>query len=380
MPRCFFHDDKVRQCENEASDGNVYCALHQEFENNAQGKIDHLIAVVAEVRSQSRPKKKDVWDKVSASATFFTGIFVGLVGIIATATYNNRELASQKADQEESIQVQRVEIVQKFFAHLVSDENKEQRGALLAIAALGDEKLATDLARNFGNAASIEALTQLAGSSDPSVARQATVVLDEKLLIEGLSASTLLIEIDTQTIAGGRTVGTAFIVSSRGYALTAAHLFKRDGDVDPEDYEVQVTIDGPSKTTMVAHLVQIDTLRDVALIRLKGDPNDLPLPLEFESGDIDMDSEVFAAGFRTSLGLGKVVSQGRIVSTDGPSGTWVSSLQAGLGLSGAPVANERGKVVAYVVGSITGGKADFTLLRPASEISDLLRNAGVDGI
>ncbi|WP_299891551.1 serine protease, partial [uncultured Ruegeria sp.] len=251
----------------------VYCQLHQAFEEDQRGKQNHIISAISEIQSRTVAKKKDFWDKISASATLISGLLIGLIGIFATATYNNRELASQRADQEASIQVRRVEIVQKFFPHLVSREGREQKGALLSIASLGDGKLATELAQNFASAASVDALRQLAGSSDPKIARQATAALDATILADSLLASTVRITVSSVDEEGSPTIydGTGFIVSSQGYVVTASHVVP-----DSNRKEISVSLKGESQNAIDGHVIQIDRLRDVALIRLKLDPATLP--------------------------------------------------------------------------------------------------------
>ncbi|WP_299893222.1 hypothetical protein, partial [uncultured Ruegeria sp.] len=91
--------------------------------------------------------------------------------------------------------------------------------------------------------------------------------------------------------------------------------------------------------------------------------------------------EVFSAGFRSrSLGVGKIFSQGKLVALNGPEGTWITDLSSGPGGSGAPVSNADGLIVGYVVGIQFDnlGSRVGTLVRPISEITDVLRNAGVN--
>ncbi|MEO0916961.1 MAG: serine protease [Pseudomonadota bacterium] len=350
----------------------MYCQLHQEFTNDLNSKLTHAMIAISELRTQSAPKTKDFWDKVSASATLLSGLFVGLIGIFATATYNARELEAQRAEQAESIQVRRVEIVQKFFPHLVSAERIEQSGALLAIASLGDEKLATDLAKNFGTAASIDALSKLSASSDPSVARDASAALDSRLVAESVNSIALSIRV-VAADENGPSVrqGSAFIVSTQGHAITAAHMFPEGAD-----FEVSFSHDLQSPSTP-AHLIQLDRLRDVALIRLKASPDTLPTPLEVRTGMPDVGEDVSSVGFLSRAGIGSVFVRGQITSTQGPDGAWLADLSTGPGFSGAPVVDSQARLIGFVLGTRfdTTGQSIGTLVRPIGELSDILKNA-----
>ncbi|MEP6018217.1 MAG: serine protease [Paracoccaceae bacterium] len=339
------------------------------------GKLDHVITAIGELRAREVPKKKDFWDKISASATLLSGLFVGLIGIFATATYNSRELEAQRAEQAESLQVRRVEIVQKFFPHLVSSERREQSGALLAIASLGDEKLATDLAKNFGTAASIDALSQLSGSSDPNVARNAAQALDLRLVAESIDEITFQIKVvSKQGFVRETRQGTAFLVSSQGYLITAAHLFFEQGD----KFEI-VLSRGLEDTRLVANLVQLDRERDVAFLRIKASSDALPSPLELRLDKPAAGEEISSAGYLSRAGIGSVFLRGQITSTQGPDGALFANLSTGLGFSGAPVVDAKAQLIGFVLGTQfdSSGVAIGTLIRPISEISDILSNANL---
>ncbi len=186
--QCVARSAAGHRCENEASTGKSYCPQHSEFLDDQDRRFDDLFFAVDDLEKSKGAKKKDFWDKASSLGTIFAGVVVGLVGIAATATYNSRELAAQVEQQDQNLKIRRIGVVEKFFPHLIAGET-EKRGALLAIAGLGDEQLATDLAKHFGGVASRDVLIQLTFSSNPEVARQATIALNAIAFEEATSSA-----------------------------------------------------------------------------------------------------------------------------------------------------------------------------------------------
>ena len=74
----------------------LYCDMHKDYEGNLSAKIDDIIRRARSQDAAKTGRKKDFWDKLSSSSTVISGLFVGLIGIIATATYNHRELENQR--------------------------------------------------------------------------------------------------------------------------------------------------------------------------------------------------------------------------------------------------------------------------------------------
>ncbi len=246
MPRCFAHDPTGDRCRNEAAAGALYCPQHAGRAADPAQKSDDLMRAMARLEAP----KKDIWDRLGAISTLITGIFVGLVGIGATAIYNARQLDIAEAEQARTLQIRRVEIVQQFFPHLVADNDDEATGALLAIAALGDEKLAADLTEHFGGGASDQALARLAASASPEVAGRAAQVLDTRAIADRLRDQTVTLEIargaDGTT---GTTRATAFVVGPSGLAVTAAHVLTYGGGPDTARLSVTPGFDPAAAST-----------------------------------------------------------------------------------------------------------------------------------
>src|SRR5690606_5751862 len=108
-----------------------------------------------------------------------------------------------------------------------------------------------------------------------------------------------------------RGLGSGVIVSADGIVLTNNHV------IDKAD-EISVTLNDGRE--FQAELVGTDEPSDVAVIRLKGDVNDLnPLPFG-DSGALRLGDVVLAVG--NPFGLGQTVTMG-IVSAKGRSDTGI---------------------------------------------------------
>lgn len=131
-----------------------------------------------------------------------------------------------------------------------------------------------------------------------------------------------------------KSVGTGFIINSEGYVVTNQHVI-----ADASIIQV-MTFD---KHILPARLLGSDVLRDIALLKIDG--NYQALPLETQIG---LGNKVIAIG--NPLGLSFTVTEGIISATDrtGPNGL-TEYLQTDVSLnpgnSGGPLIDSRGSVV-----------------------------------
>jgi hypothetical protein len=133
-----------------------------------------LRELTAELRAQNaaregeaaeRSAAKDRWDKFANVSTFLSSVVIAAVGLVFTSCYNMRQADRERDERRQQLAVQQVEIVQKFMPQLTGAED-EKKLALLAISALGNTKLATDLAALDKSSGSQEALEAIAASPD----------------------------------------------------------------------------------------------------------------------------------------------------------------------------------------------------------------------
>jgi serine protease Do len=140
----------------------------------------------------------------------------------------------------------------------------------------------------------------------------------------------------------GQSLGSGFILNGEGFILTNNHVVK-----DATDIQVMLS-DGRQ---FVATVVGKDNLTDVALIRLKNPPKDLPTVVLGSSDALRQGDFVLALGsplgLRDTATLGIVSAKHR--SGINPGGTYDDFIQTDAainpGNSGGPLFNLRGEVV-----------------------------------
>jgi S1-C subfamily serine protease len=144
-------------------------------------------------------------------------------------------------------------------------------------------------------------------------------------------------------------LGTAFVVSKDGHALTAAHLLSgresRPVSVAPR---IEVSLGSRSGLKQRAELVKVDTELDLALIKLAGN-------VEYQHVKISREQVLIAdpitvMGFPTNLEL--VVLLGSVSSVSEQGGRISLLLSVAPGQLGSPVFNKNGDVIAILVSSM----------------------------
>src|SRR6266540_1127430 len=138
----------------------------------------------------------------------------------------------------------------------------------------------------------------------------------------------------------GQSLGSGFVLNAEGFILTNNHVVK-----DATDIQVMLS-DGRQ---FVASVVGKDNLTDVALIRLKNPPKDLPTVVLGNSNILHQNNFVLALGsplgLRDTATLGIVSAKHR--SGINPGGTYDDFIQTDAainpGNSGGPLFNLRGE-------------------------------------
>ena len=133
-------------------------------------------------------------------------------------------------------------------------------------------------------------------------------------------------------------VGSGFIISADGYIVTNAHVV---------DDAKTVTVGLGNKRELIAEVIGMDKLSDIALLKVKAD--NLPVVQLGNSDGLDVGQWVFAIG--APFGLDHTATQGIVsaLSRSLPDGTYVPFIQTDVavnpGNSGGPLFDLSGRVV-----------------------------------
>jgi len=174
---------------------------------------------------------------------------------------------------------------------------------------------------------------------------------------------------DPNTGAKSTIQGTGFIVSQRGYTLTAAHLFTdwvKQIDVDRDNNGIWGSLrDRPGYTTSRPLVLEVvnrgdSDAEDMALLKLP-DPGSEYYPVApyclAPDPTVSVGAEITAYGFPEGRSFQPI--SGRLGTQNAPGGRWYAASAFTLGMSGGPVYSASGRVM----GMIKGGSDNSDAVR-----------------
>ena len=302
------------------------------------------LEITPALRQQNSKSQKDLWDKLSCVSTFVGGTVVVLIGIYATSVYNARQLDNHNLHTERELSIQRVQTVERFFPHLISDNPKQRLGALDAIGALGDEELATRLAVRFGGEGGAAALATLSRSENPKIATSASKALGD--LFAGLRSSVFVLESVDRSSRGTRR-STGFFIAADGLAVVPSYA------VDGHDHRAR--LDNSGELHDVSVIQQSEESR-LALVKVLVPSSVAPMPLS--DADVRQGEAIVAIGAPGGESI-----HGHVVSIK--ANAFFSSFPLKPGMGGVPVTNTRSECVG--MGFSSDGRT--SLIVPAREIT-----------
>lgn len=315
---------------------------------------------LSELKTKVDKPPKDIWDKLSAISGLLSGVLIALFGIYATQAFNRRQLAAQDSQKARELSVLEVQTVEKFFPHLASNDNKSRTAALLSIAALGNEALATKLARIFADVGSREALSKIASSFASDAKQGAESALAD--LFSTLKASVVMVMVKVQSKSVS---GTGYFVESEGLLVTSAHVVAPMGltESDPNlPGPIQIrTFDG---NLLEATILSINLPTETAVLRAT--VSNPVSALRFRQSPIEIGASAIAVGMifgKWEARTGQVV--GVEVSFSNHSGLIAVQMDTGPGFSGAPVIDVEGCLIG--MGAYSDG-AGTAYLVPVSQV------------
>ena len=315
--------------------------------------VQRLNAVEAKVE-KSQKKPKDLWDKLQALSGLISGGVVALIGILATYVYNRRQQINEKSRSQRELSILQVQTVQSFMPQLQSNDPKAVEAAILSITALGNAKLATDLAALFQTEGAMSALSKLTDSPDSSVAEGARRTIES--LFSSLSTATALVgSMDEGPF------GCGFFVDSRGYLITLGFVIDEQITDIPiqygsAKYNAQL-VSSPSKDGLVMLKVNNGDFQALR-INTRDKPN---------VGD-----EIYVLGPERQTrawNLNRGIIEGALREEEG--GSYIKArIHVEQGYAGSPAINRRNQVIGIV--AMRDSSSETAYLLDTSHISSFL--------
>jgi S1-C subfamily serine protease len=137
-------------------------------------------------------------------------------------------------------------------------------------------------------------------------------------------------------------LGTCFVVSKDGYALTAAQMVHQ---MDRKVGTISGSLGSPSSAEVPAEVITTDSASELALIKLSKNLEYLPLRLSREQAQTGDPATIM--GY--PLGEDLLLVSGTVGSVNGPGGKLAITVQATAGQAGSPVLNKNGDVGAVII-------------------------------
>jgi predicted negative regulator of RcsB-dependent stress response len=216
--------------------------------SDKQSELQDLRQEVVQLREAvqkviSSKQGKDIWDKLSTFSTLFSSAILGLVGLIATNVYNNRQLARQALEDQRANElkmqesttrgrIEQVQVLEKFMRYIASQDPREREFGYAMFASLGQAELALRLITFTKDTAGTQVAQTLSESPDQNLKKAAATALltiQQKLSIksvlyrwEGSSYDSV------ETIGGRLTYGIGFWSGAQLLTLLTTYIVQPD--------------------------------------------------------------------------------------------------------------------------------------------------------
>lgn len=168
--------------------------------------------------------------------------------------------------------------------------------------------------------------------------------------------------------------GTGFVINQNGYVITAAHVVREDPGFQ---VKVKGAVGSREGTLESMEILALDSNFDVALLRFK---NTFLQRRAVSFGDpwsVEEDATIYAMGFP---GIEEWFhTEGKLSGKVGPLGSWNTTIILNPNMSGGPIFNIEGNVIALVWGGVpTPGIVGINRVLPINLYTNLLHIAGVN--
>ncbi len=197
-------------------------------------------------------------------------------------------------------------------------------------------------------------------------------VWDGPRIVSTYSEAVLSIHTRIKTKDGGSKTlaGSGFIVTDKGFVLTNAHMVPDStSQVSREITARQQTQPTPESPGTSLQVIKVETELDIALLKLPESKAPWRRVQIGDSNGVLEGQNLFVLGFPFNQNLSFV--NGTLSSRNAEMGRFQTNVLLNHGNSGGPVFNDRGEVVAMVVGGFEG-TAGINFLIPINYARSLL--------
>jgi S1-C subfamily serine protease len=165
--------------------------------------------------------------------------------------------------------------------------------------------------------------------------------------------STVYLRATGRTITGVplENVATGFFVNDRGNILTVNHLLAGLGDVDPESIKIEGRVGSKNSNALTASIYDAKPNRDLLLLDVDDTDAGAALCVNPDFRPQRLARTLFTVGFPKVLPI--VFGEGKIISSGGPNGSWITNIAFEGGQSGSPIYDEHGTVIGLAKGQLS---------------------------
>jgi hypothetical protein len=139
--------------------------------------------------NDSRPPK-DFWDKLGALSTLFSSVVIGIVGLVVTSEFNQKQLEINQLQQQQQSDIELTKELEDLYPYLSADDPGKRKFGYAMFVALGREALALSLINANNDIAGQPVAASLTTSVNADIRARAVAVYSSLKLASALTAAT----------------------------------------------------------------------------------------------------------------------------------------------------------------------------------------------
>ena len=139
--------------------------------------------------NDSRPPK-DFWDKLGALSTLFSSVVIGIVGLVVTSEFNQKQLEINQLQQQQQSDIELTKELEDLYPYLSADDPGKRKFGYAMFVALGREALALSLINANNDMAGQPVAASLTTSVNADIRARAAAVYSSLKLASALTATT----------------------------------------------------------------------------------------------------------------------------------------------------------------------------------------------